>query len=243
MSFVHLHNHTDYSLLDGAASIESLVKKAAKLGQPGFAMTDHGNLFGSYLFYKTCKEHKINPIIGCEFYMAPNSRHEKKGSEYGNKYFHLVLLAKNEQGYKNLMYLSTYSYLEGFYYKPRIDWELLEAYHSDLICSTACIAGEIPHLILDQRADDAEKLVLKYRELFGAENFFLELQNHGLKEEYAVNRELVQLSRRHDIPVIATNDIHYLDKEDAEAHDILLCIGNNSKVTDEKRMCFPSAEL
>lgn len=243
MSFVHLHNHTDYSLLDGAASISSLVKKAKHLGQPGIAITDHGNLFGAYLFYKVCKEQGINPIIGCEFYVAPHSRHEKKGSESGNKYYHLILLAKNEAGYRNLMYLNTYSYTEGFYYKPRIDWELLERYHDNLICSTACIAGEIPQLILEHKHHEAETTILRYRELFGKENFFLELQDHGIKEEFIVNKELVQFSKKHEIQLIATNDIHYTDKSDAEAHDVLLCIGTNAKVSDEKRMRFPGDEF
>ena len=243
MSFVHLHNHTDYSLLDGAASIDSLVKKAKSLGQPGLAITDHGNLFGAYLFYKVCKEQGINPIIGCEFYVAPHSRHEKKGSESGNKYYHLILLAKNEAGYRNLMYLNTYSYLEGFYYKPRIDWELLERYHDNLICSTACIAGEIPSLIIENKHKEAEALIFRYRELFGKENFFLELQNHGIKEEYIVNRALIDIGHRNSIPLIATNDIHYTEKSDAEAHDVLLCIGTNAKVSDEKRMRFPGDEF
>ena len=243
MSFVHLHNHTDYSLLDGAASIDSLVKKAKSLGQPGLAITDHGNLFGAYLFYKVCKEQGINPIIGCEFYVAPHSRHEKKGSESGNKYYHLILLAKNEAGYRNLMYLNTYSYLEGFYYKPRIDWELLERYHDNLICSTACIAGEIPSLIIENKHKEAEALIFRYHELFGKENFFLELQNHGIKEEYIVNRALIDIGHRNSIPLIATNDIHYTEKSDAEAHDVLLCIGTNAKVSDEKRMRFPGDEF
>ena len=175
MSFVHLHNHTDFSLLDGAASIENLVKRAKALGMPGMAITDHGNMFGALKFYKECRKAEINPIVGSEFYVAGASRFEKTGAEGGNKYYHLILLARNETGYRNLIQLSSTSYMEGFYYKPRIDWELIERHHEGLICSSACVAGEVPQLLLLGRDADAERVAGKYRDLFGAENYFLEL--------------------------------------------------------------------
>lgn len=243
MSFVHLHNHTDFSLLDGAASVENLVKRAAALGQPGMAITDHGNMFGALKFYKECRKAGINPIIGSEFYVAGASRFEKTGAEGGNKYYHLILLAKDETGYRNLIQLSSTSYMEGFYYKPRIDWELIERHHAGLICSTACIAGEVPQLLLLGRNADAERVAGKYRDLFGSENYFLELQDHGMDEERRVNRELVPMAARLGLRLIATNDVHYLEKSDAPAHDALLCVGTNRKVAETGRMRFPSPEF
>jgi len=238
--FVHLHNHSDYSLLDGAAPIKELAATAKRYGMPGLAITDHGNLFGSLSFYKACKDEGIKPIIGSEFYMAGGSRREKTGTENGNKYWHFILLAENQEGYRNLMKLSSLSYTEGFYYKPRIDDELLRTYSKGLIASSACLAGEIPSLILAGRREAAEAKALEYRELFGAERFYLELQDHGLEEQRLVNRELVALSRRHGIPLVATNDLHYINKEDAVAQDILLCVGTNRKRNDPGRMRFPN---
>ncbi len=241
--FVHLHNHTDYSLLDGAAHIESLVARAGELGMKQLAITDHGNMFGVLKFYKTCKKHGIKPIIGCEFYLSPESRFEKKGTEQGNRYYHLVLLAKNHQGYMNLLQLSSRAYTEGFYYKPRIDNELLDSYHEGLIASSACLAGEIPQLILDGREDDAERRALEMRELFGEENFYLELQDHGIPEQKTVNVKLKEISSRTGIPLIATNDIHYINREDAQAQDALICIGTNKKLHEEKRLRFDSDQF
>ena len=238
--FVHLHNHSDYSLLDGAAPIKELAATAKRYGMPGLAITDHGNLFGALSFYKACKDEGIKPIIGSEFYMAGGSRKEKTGTENGNKYWHLILLAENQEGYRNLMKLSSLSYTEGFYYKPRIDEELLKAYSKGLIASSACLAGEIPSLILAGRREAAEAKALEYRELFGSERFYLELQDHGLEEQRLVNRELIALSRRHGIPLVATNDLHYINKEDAVAQDILLCVGTNRKRNDPGRMRFPN---
>jgi len=238
--FVHLHNHSDYSLLDGAAPIKELAATAKRYGMPGLAITDHGNLFGALSFYKACKDEGIKPIIGSEFYMAGGSRREKTGTENGNKYWHFILLAENQEGYRNLMKLSSLSYTEGFYYKPRIDEELLRAYSGGLIASSACLAGEIPSLILAGRLKAAEAKALEYRELFGPERFYLELQDHGLEEQRLVNRELVALSRRHGIPLVATNDLHYINKEDAVAQDILLCVGTNRKRNDPGRMRFPN---
>ena len=243
MSFVHLHVHSDFSLLDGAASIDNLIKKAVSLEMPALAITDHGNMFGALKFYKACKKAKINPIVGCEFYVAGVHRKDKSGTEGGNKYYHLVLLAKNEIGYRNLTMLSSLSYTEGFYYKPRIDWELLERHHEGLICSTACIAGEVPQYILLGRTEDAQKVAGRYRDLFGAENYFLELQNHAMEEEARVNRELIPMAKRLGIRLIATNDVHYLDKTDAAAHDALLCVGTNRKLSEQNRMRFPCPEF
>lgn len=181
--FVHLHVHSDFSLLDGAASVKQLVAKAKELGQTALALTDHGNMFGVISFYKACTEQGIKPIIGCEFYVAPESRFEKKEALNGKRYYHLILLAKNETGYKNLMLLCSKGYTEGMYYKPRIDDELLEKYADGLICLSACLAGELPVLLLNGETEKAEAHVRKYRKIFGNENYFIEIQNHGLKEE------------------------------------------------------------
>ncbi|HSV57145.1 MAG TPA: PHP domain-containing protein, partial [Magnetospirillaceae bacterium] len=243
MSFVHLHNHSDFSLLDGAADVEALAARAKALGMPGLALTDHGNLFGALHFHKACRDQGINPILGSEFYMAGTTRFEKTGTEVGNMYYHLVLLARDQEGWRNLVKLSSASYVEGFYYKPRIDDDILAAHSRGLICLTACIAGEIPQLILNGRGKAAEEKIFKYREIFGAEFFFLELQDHGIPEERTVNAALAALGRKHGIPLAATNDLHYLDRRDASVHDILLCVGTNRKVSDRDRMRFPSSEF
>ncbi|MCX7024605.1 MAG: DNA polymerase III subunit alpha [Spirochaetes bacterium] len=241
--FIHLHNHSDFSLLDGAAGVTSMARRAAELRMPGLAITDHGNLFGAHKFMKACREAGINGILGCEFYMAGASRFEKTGTESGNKYYHLILLAKDAEGWKNLVQLSSLSYTEGFYYKPRIDEETLIAHARGLVCSTACIGGEIPQLILSGRRDAAVAKAMKYRDVFGAGSFFLELQDHGIPEERVVNRELVDMSKRTGLPLVATNDMHYLEKADAQAHDILLCVGTGKKVSDVQRMRFPGSEF
>ncbi|MDR1059086.1 MAG: DNA polymerase III subunit alpha, partial [Treponema sp.] len=242
--FVHLHVHSDYSLLDGAAPVNRLAEKARSFGMKHLALTDHGNMFGALKFLDACqgdKDHPvepIHPIIGSEFYMAPGSRHEKSGSEYKNKYFHLILLSTCEEGYRNLMQLSSCSFTEGFYYKPRIDEELLTRYHKGLICLSACLAGEIPSLIMERRFEDAEKRARWFRDLMGDDNFYLELQDHGIAEQRIVNEGLVRIARRTGIPLVATNDIHYVEQEDAAAHDILLCIGTGKKKSDEKRLRY-----
>ncbi|MEJ5183879.1 MAG: DNA polymerase III subunit alpha [Rectinemataceae bacterium] len=241
--FVHLHNHTDYSLLDGAAPIKPLVQQAKAMGMPGLAITDHGNMFGVMSFEKECRDAGINPIIGCEFYVAGASRFEKTGTESGNKYWHFLLLAENQEGYRNLMRLTSRSFTEGFYYKPRIDDDLLAQHARGLIASTACLAGEIPSLILAGKIEQARKKILFYNELFGKDHFYLELQDHGLDEQRIVNRELVHLSRELGIPLIATNDLHYIRREDAVAQDILLCIGTNRRRNDPGRMRFPNDEF
>ncbi|MDR0637019.1 MAG: DNA polymerase III subunit alpha [Treponema sp.] len=242
--FVHLHVHTDYSLLDGAASVENLARKAASLGMKSLAITDHGNMFGVLKFRDACaggKDHPIDhepvkPIIGCEFYMAPNSRFEKSGSaDNDDKYYHLVLLAMNTQGYKNLIMLDSYAYTEGFYYKPRIDNELLLRYHEGLIGLSACIAGEIPRLLLRGDISAAEKRALWFRDLLGDGRFFLELQDHGIAAQRKLNPLIADMGKRLGIPLVATNDIHYVEKDDAEAQDILLCISSKKTVNDPKR--------
>ncbi|MCX7027628.1 MAG: DNA polymerase III subunit alpha [Spirochaetes bacterium] len=238
--FVHLHNHTDFSLLDGAAPVKELASTAKRLGMPGLAITDHGNLFGALTFNKACIEEGLNPIIGCEFYMASGSRKEHSETESGNKYWHLIALAQDYEGYKNLIKLSSLAYTEGFYYKPRIDDEILAVHSKGLIISSACLAGEIPSLILAGRTEAAERKALYYRGLFGPDHFYLELQDHGLEEQKLVNKELIALSRRQGISLIATNDLHYIKKEDAVAQDILLCVGTNRKRADPGRMRFPN---
>ena len=198
--FVHLHTHSDYSLLDGASSIKKMVAKAKDLGMKHIALTDHGNMFGALRFYEECRANDINPVVGCELYVAPGSRFVKSGSENGNKYYHLVLLAKSEQGYRNLIELCSAGYTEGFYYKPRIDDELLAQFTGDLICSSACIAGEIPSLIIDGQMEKAEQKALYYRDLFGEGNFYLELQDHGIEEQKIANRGLIEISKKNRHP-------------------------------------------
>ncbi|HQB61645.1 MAG TPA: DNA polymerase III subunit alpha, partial [Spirochaetota bacterium] len=247
--FVHLHNHTEYSLLDGMISLDTKEKKDHNLfsalkkhNMNAVAITDHGNMFGAVEFYKRCKErdNKIKPIIGSEFYIAPGSRFDKNPQKSNS---HIVLLAKSNEGYKNLIKLSSLSYIEGFYYNPRIDKELLEKYSGGLICLSACIAGEIPKLILEGKIDEAEKKALYYRELFGKDSFFLEMQIHGIREEKIVAKALYQMSIKLQIPLVATNDCHYLEREDAEAHDILLCIGTKNKLSDPKRLKFHGTDF
>ena len=239
--FIHLHAHSDYSLLDGAASIRSLVERTRQLEMTHLALTDHGNMFGAVKFDKECKANGITPIIGSEFYIAPGSRFKKAGSE--TRYHHLILLAQNETGYRNLLELSSKGYTEGFYYKPRIDSDLLENHCEGLICLTSCLAGEIPSLLLAGRAEQARDRALYYDELLGRGRFYLELQDHGIAEEKRVNPLMHDLSRQTGIPLVATNDIHYPTREDARAQDILICIGTNKKVTEGNRLKFDFPEF
>ncbi|MHC6204474.1 DNA polymerase III subunit alpha [Breznakiellaceae bacterium SP9] len=248
--FVHLHVHSDFSLLDGAASTYNLADKAASLGMKHLAVTDHGNMFGVLDFMTACKEdakhapreNPIHPIIGCEFYMAPGSRFERKGSESGNKYYHLVLLAMSVQGYKNLVKLASYAYTEGFYFKPRIDDELLVKYHEGLIGLSACVAGEIPSLLLDGKKQEAKERALWFERLLGKDNFYLEIMDHHLEPETKAIPLLAALSKETGIPLVATNDIHYIEQSDASSQDILLCISTNKKRSDEKRLRFDTDE-
>ncbi|MCL2294688.1 MAG: DNA polymerase III subunit alpha [Spirochaetes bacterium] len=240
--FIHLHNHTDFSLLDGAASIPGLIKKAKELDMDALAITDHGNMFGALKFYKECLKNEIKPILGNEFYVAPGSMKVKSGTEDGNKYHHLILLAKNKAGYQNLIKLTSISYIEGFYYKPRIDFETLKQFSENLICLSACVSGIVPSLVLDGKEEEALKTALEYDALFGRGNFYLELQDHGMPEQKTANAGLCRISEKTGIPLVATNDIHYINKEDAEAQEILLCIGTQKKLSDEKRLVFEKKE-
>ena len=234
-NFVHLHVHSDYSLLDSCAKLDNLIAKAKSLNMPALALTDHGNMFGVLNFEHICHANGINPIVGEEFYVAYGSHLEKNDVPYSHKgedgerhahYFHLILLCENETGYKNMSWLSSIGYTEGLYYgKPRIDFELLEKYHEGLICCSACIAGELPQLLLADRDDEAKELALKYKNLFGKDHYYIEIQDHGLEEQKIVNKKLIALARELDIPLVATNDVHYVEKEDAVAQDILRCIG------------------
>jgi DNA polymerase-3 subunit alpha len=235
MSFVHLHVHTHYSLLDGLTKIKELVKFAKEQGSPAVAITDHGSMYGVIEFYQACKKEGIKPIIGVELYMAPDLHKKETVEDRSNR--HILLIAKNNTGYKNLLKLVTIAHLEGFYYKPRIDWEILSEYAEGLICCTACLGGEIPRLIRSGQEDKAKKRILEYNELFGQGNFYLEIQNHPrLEGQPELNSALIKISKELGIPLVATNDVHYLKKEDAEAQDILLCLQNKKKKEDENRM-------
>jgi len=230
--FAHLHIHTEYSLLDGMCRIPQLVSRAKELGMNSLAITDHGVMYGAIEFYMAAKEAGIKPIIGCEVYVAQNSRSGRNASDRTN--YHLVLLAKNQTGYRNLIQLTTKAHLEGFYYRPRVDKELLQEYHQGLIALSACIAGEVPRLILGGRLQEAKQAALWYKQTFG--DFYLEIQRHPIPELEQINQGLISMSSELDIPLVATNDVHYVDQEDASAHDLLMCIGTNSSIHDEKRM-------
>jgi DNA polymerase-3 subunit alpha len=241
--FVHLHTHSDFSLLDGAASIEDLVARAKACGMKSLALTDHGNMFGSLRFYKECLKEGIKPIIGCEAYVAPDSRHNRTGGEKGGRYHHLGLLARDVTGYLNLLKLCSLAYTEGFYYKPRIDDELLARYHEGLTALSGCMGGEIPSLILRGETEKARARALFMRELFGPEGFYLEVHNHGIPEQAAINQGLAEISRSTGIALAAANDVHYATREDAAAQDILLCIGMNKKVSEGQRLKFAYPEF
>ena len=236
--FVHLHNHTAFSLLDGAIRIDSLIKKTKKYDMPAAAITDHGVLYGIIDFYRKAKKEGIKPIIGAEVYLSPGSRFEKNRKRY-----HLVLLAQNNEGYHNLIQLVSKAWLEGFYYKPRVDKELLAEYSKGLICLSACIQGEIPQLLINGNYDLAQKAVSDYHAIFGKDNFFLELQNHNLQQEKEAVQGLLKLSREENIPTVVTNDCHYLNKEDAELQDILLALQTGTTLADENRMTFTGQEF
>ena len=236
-AFVHLHVHSEFSLLDGAARIPELVAKAKAMGQPAVAVTDHGVLYGAVELYTEAVAAGVKPIVGCEVYMAPRSHRDKEGRADRDPN-HLVLLARDATGYSNLVALSTIAHLEGYYYKPRIDKELLAAHSEGLICLSGCIGGELPQAILGGDLDAAERVARQHLEIFGADNYFLEIQDHGMTEETAVREGLVEIARRTGIPLICTNDSHYIDPADAEAHDILLCLQTGARREDEKRFRF-----
>ena len=240
-SFVHLHIHSEYSLLDGANRIKDLPVRAKELGMDAMALTDHGVMYGVIDFYKACKKEGIKPIIGCEVYVAPRSRLDKEPG-VDNKNYHLILLAKNNQGYKNLSKLVSLGFIDGYYYKPRIDHEILEKYSEGLICLSACLAGEVNQALLNGENEKAEEIALWHKNIFG-EDYYIEIQNNGIKEQVLANQRLVALSRKLEIPLVATNDAHYLKREDAYNHEVLLCIQTGKRMSDEDRMKFDTEEL
>lgn len=243
MSFTHLHLHTGFSLLDGSSKISELVKRIKELGMDACAITDHGVMYGVIEFYKACKAEGIKPIIGCEVYVAPNSRFEKGTEKSAKRYNHLILLAENDTGHKNLMKIVSRGFTEGFYYKPRVDYELLQEYHEGIIASSACLAGIVPTKLREGDYEGAKVEALRLRDIFGENNFFLELQDHGLPEQKFANQGLMRISAETGIPLIATNDCHYLYKEDAEAHDVLICIQTQKIVTDDDRMKYEGGQF
>lgn len=241
--FIHLHNHSEYSILDGALSLDALVEAAWKNKMPALALTDHGNIFGAVSFFRRAKERGIKPILGCELYVAPQSRFEKKAVKREPAHYHLILLVKDERGYKNLSQLITKAYLEGFYYRPRIDKELLALHSEGLIALSGCIKGEISHYLLLGEEEKAERAALEYASFFPRGDFYVEIQDHGLKEERVIKPLLAASAKKLGLPLVVTNDCHYLGKEDAETHDILLCIQTNKRVTDQNRIRFGSNEF
>ena len=242
--FVHLHTHSEYSLLDGSIKVENIVRKAKDLDMPAVALTDHGNMFGAVKFYRTARAAGIHPVLGFEAYVARGSRldrQKRKGEQ--SRIDHLILLAQSNQGYQNLIRLSSLAYLEGFYYKPRIDFELLEANHDGLICLSSCLHGIVPQAVLNSGLDEARSKAERLRDIFGAGNFYLEIQNHGLEEEDRVTEALVEISRSTGIPLVASNDVHYLNQGDDEAHEVLLCLQTSTGMEDPRRFRFQSKEL
>lgn len=242
MAFTHLHVHTEYSLLDGSNKIKECVKRVKELGMDSVAITDHGVMYGVIDFYRAAREIGIKPILGCEVYVAPNSRFDKELTGGEDRYYHLVLLAENNQGYANLMKIVSRGFTEGYYYKPRVDMEILEQYHEGIIALSACLAGEVQRYITKGLIEEAKKIALKYESCFGKGNYFLELQDHGIPEQRTVNTALLSMSKELDIPLVATNDIHYTYPDDEKSHDILLCIQTGKKVTDEDRMRYEGGQ-
>ncbi|MCR5544644.1 MAG: DNA polymerase III subunit alpha [Eubacterium sp.] len=242
MAFTHLHVHTQYSLLDGSARITELVSRAKELGFDSLAITDHGVMYGAIYFYKECLKQGIKPIIGCEVYVAPNSRFDREAGENDERYYHLILLAENDTGYKNLSRIVSKGFTEGFYYKPRVDKEVLREYHEGLICLSACLQGEVAFYLRRRLYDEAKKVALEYRDIFGDGNFFLEMQDHGLADDTIVNTDLLRMSQETGIELVCTNDSHYVRAEDWESHDVLLCIQTNAQVDDENRMRYEGGQ-
>ncbi|MBQ2115062.1 MAG: DNA polymerase III subunit alpha, partial [Lachnospiraceae bacterium] len=242
MAFTHLHVHTEYSLLDGSNKIKEYVKRLKELGMDSGAITDHGVMYGVIDFYKEARENGIKPILGCEVYVAPNSRFDKEVTGGDERYHHLVLLAEDNEGYANLMKIVSIGFTEGYYYRPRVDFEVLEKYHKGIIALSACLAGEVPRYIEKGLLDEARKAIIKYENCFGKGNYFLELQDHGIPQQRTVNMELIKFSKELGIPLVATNDIHYTYAEDAESHDLLLCIQTGKKVSDQDRMRYEGGQ-
>ena len=242
MSFTHLHVHTEFSLLDGSNKIKEYVNRVKELGMNSAAITDHGVMYGVIDFYKAANAAGINPIIGCEVYVAPNSRFDREASHGDDRYYHLVLLAENNQGYQNLVKIVSKGFVDGYYYKPRVDMEVLETYHEGIIALSACLAGEVQRYLVRGMYEEAKEVAYKYEKCFGKGNFFLELQDHGIPEQKTVNAQLLRLSEETGIELVATNDVHYTYADDAEAHDILLCIQTGKKLSDENRMRYEGGQ-
>ena len=243
MAFTHLHVHTEYSLLDGSNKIKEYVKRVKELGMTAAAITDHGVMYGVIDFYKTCLEEGIKPVIGCEVYVAPNSRFDKELTGGEDRYHHLILLAENNTGYENLMKIVSRGFTEGYYYRPRVDKEVLREFHEGIIALSACLAGEVPRLITKGFIEEARKSVLEHRDIFGEGNYFLELQDHGIEEQRTVNMALVQMSKEFGIPLVCTNDVHYTYADDVKPHDILLCIQTGKRLKDEDRMRYEGGQF
>ncbi len=242
MAFTHLHVHTEYSLLDGSSKIAEITERAKELGMDSLAITDHGVMYGVIDFYRAARNAGIKPIIGCEVYVAPGSRFDKETGVSEDRYYHLILLAENNTGYSNLMKIVSKGFVDGFYYKPRVDYEVLEQYSEGIICLSACLAGEVQKLLARNLYEEACKAALHYQSIFGKGNYFLEMQDHGIPEQKLVNKLLMKMSRELDIDLVVTNDVHYTYEEDVEAHDILLCIQTGRKVNDEDRMRYEGGQ-
>ncbi len=242
MSFVHLHVHTEYSLLDGSNKIKEYVARVKELGMDSAAITDHGVMYGVIDFYKEALAQGVKPILGCEVYVAPNSRFDREMTGGDDRYYHLVLLAENNEGYANLTKIVSKGFVEGYYYRPRVDKELLRTYHKGIIALSACLAGEVQRYIVKGLYDEAKKTALEYRDIFGEDNYFLELQDHGIPDQALVNQQLMKMSEETGIGLVATNDVHYTYAEDAAAHDVLLCIQTGKKITDENRMRYEGGQ-
>ena len=242
MNFTHLHVHTEYSLLDGSNKIKEYVDRVKALGMDSAAITDHGVMYGVIDFYRAARAAGINPILGCEVYVAPGSRFDREAGSGDDRYYHLVLLAENNQGYSNLMKIVSKGFVEGFYYKPRVDLSLLEKYHEGIIALSACLAGEVARFLTRGMYEDAKKAALRYQDIFGKGNFFLELQDHGIPEQQNVNQQLLKMHRETGIDLVATNDVHYTLAEDAQPHDVLLCLQTGKKLADEDRMSYEGGQ-
>lgn len=243
MKFTHLHVHTEYSLLDGSSKISELLDRVQELDMDSIAITDHGVMYGVIDFYKAAKARGIKPLIGSEVYVAPNSRFDKEINAGEDRYYHLILLAENDLGYHNLMKIVSQGFVEGFYYRPRVDYEVLQQHHEGIICLSACLAGEVQRFLNRGLYEEGKEAALRYEKIFGKGNFFLELQDHGLPEQKDVNRQLLKMSKELNIDLVATNDVHYTFKEDVEAHDILLCVQTGKKVSDENRMRYEGGQF
>lgn len=243
MAFAHLHVHTEYSLLDGSNKIEEYAARVKELGMNAAAITDHGVMYGVIDFYKAAKKEGIKPILGCEVYVAPNSRFDRETVHGEDRYYHLVLLAENNTGYGNLVKIVSRGFVDGYYYKPRVDMEVLLKYHEGIIALSACLAGEVQHCLVRGQYEEARETALKYQNCFGEGNFFLELQDHGIDQQQTVNQQLLRLSKDTGIDLVATNDVHYTYETDADSHDILLCLQTGKKLSDENRMRYEGGQF